>query len=533
MRRGSVHDSTSRQRQLIDALLDERAYPHDVQSIELLETHISWVLLTGRFAYKIKKAIKLEFLDFSTLEQRKFYCDEELRLNRRWAPRVYLDVVPIAERGGRPRLGDNDDNVIEHALKMRQFPQSARLDNQLEAGKLDYADMRALAETIAAYHDAAPRIGFESAAVAIAQISGPVAENYPPIRPLADRRDLDRIESWTGQQLDALQTDFVERHERGFVRECHGDLHLANLVRLDEGIVPFDCVEFSPALRNIDVLSDIAFLFMDLVARERSDLAYTLINRYLECTGDYAGMGIFGLYVVYHCMIRAKVAAIRHEERDEDAGRAHDMAELGHYIDEALRWIERPRPTLIAMHGFSGSGKTWLSSRLMTALPAVRIRSDVERKRNLDLDETASTDSEPGAGAYTVSARRSIYQRLMELAEGLLATGVNVIIDASFLARADRDLAAALAGRAGTAFVVVDTTAARDVLSKRLTDRAAAPGDASEADVGILDYQADTADEFDADESYRTLHVTTDADIKIRTLAAQILDMSARIGPGK
>ena len=173
----------------------------------------------------------------------------------------------------------------------------------------------------------------------------------------------------------------MQRQRDGFVRECHGDLHLRNLVRLPSGIVAFDCVEFSTELRNIDVISDVSFLVMDLVARGRQDLAYLFINRYLECTGDYAGMSVFGLYYVYHALIRAKVAAIRSVERTDETGRQHDLEEMAHCCAVARRWSESRTPLLIVMHGFSGSGKTTLSETLMSRLPAIRVRSDIERKR--------------------------------------------------------------------------------------------------------------------------------------------------------
>ena len=166
------------------------------------------------------------------------------------------------------------------------------------------------------------------------------------------------VQEWTAASLRDLERTLIDRHRNGFTRECHGDLHLANLVRLKSGIVAFDCVEFSAALRNIDVISDVAFLAMDLVACARQDLAGILVNRYLECTGDYSGMSVFGLYFVYHSMIRAKIASVRSGERQNAEGRAEDIAQLKHYLAVAIRWIKRPRPVLVGMHGLAGAGKT-------------------------------------------------------------------------------------------------------------------------------------------------------------------------------
>jgi len=494
------------------SLLKPEAYSHPVATLELIETHISWVILTGTLAYKIKKSVKLDFLDFSTLRQRRHYCEEELRLNRRMAPELYLDVVPICGSEKSPQVG-GEGRAIEYALKMHQFPQSAQLDKQLDAGLLNENDMLDLAETIAIYHRDALRLDFVSDQETVKQISTPQLDNFLPIDLVTDMRITRRVRAWTIQSLLDLERTLVERHKNGFVRECHGDLHLANLVRLPSGIVAFDCVEFSPALRNIDVISDVAFLAMDLVARARQDLAAIFVNRYLECTGDYSGMSAFGLYLVYHCMIRAKVAAVRSGERQKAAGRAHDVAQLKHYLAVAIRWIKRPLPIVVGMHGFSGSGKTWLSTQLLSELPAIRVRSDIERKRLLRLAETASSKSQPGGGAYTARARAGVYEVMMEVIDGLVEAGFSVIADASFLMRTDRQLLEAVANRNNVAMVWIDASADNDELVRRLQHRTAVRDDASEADTEVLGYQYRHADPLTEEELKHTVFVVTDRQV--------------------
>jgi hypothetical protein len=321
---------------------------------------------------------------------------------------------------------------------------------------------------------------------------------------------LTRVQKWTADSLRDLKPTLIQRRKDGFVRECHGDLHLANLVRLSNGIVAFDCVEFSAELRNIDVMSDIAFLVMDLVARARQDLGYVCLNRYLERTGDYSGLDVFGLYFVYHCMIRAKVAAIRSAERTKAEDREQDIAEVKHNLAVAARWIEARRRWLIAMHGYSGSGKTWVSSLLLSQLPAIRVRSDIERKRLAGLDETAGSDSKPGAGIYTDRARGDVYATLIDIAEGLLEAGFNVIIDASFLGQADRKLPAALAGRQGVCFAFVSTSADEAELLRRLQERAKSSKGASEADVDVLQFQFRHSEPLNSGERKKTVFVGTD-----------------------
>ncbi len=513
------------QADLVRALSTGAGFPQAVDEVEVIETHISWVFLAGDYAYKMKKAIRLNFLDFTGLDRRRRMCDIELTLNRRWAPELYLNVLPVAGDCERPVVG-GDGEAIEYLLRMRRFPQSARLDRQLETGRLGTDDMHELAVSVAALHEQATPVAFVSVDDTHRRVIKPINDNYPHVERVADADDLAKIRDWTAKEVDKRNEMLMARHREGFMRECHGDLHLANLVRLDERIAAFDCIEFEPELREIDVVSDLSFLVMDLAARGRPDLGYVFLNRYLELTGDYDGMCLLDLYVVYHCMIRAKVAAIRHAERDDDVGRAEDVAEVRRYSELALRWIDRPAPMLVAMHGYSGSGKSWLSSRLLHALPAVRLRTDTERKRLLGLAETGATGSDVDQGAYTAGARLAVYERLLETARRLLDCGRNVIVDASLLRRAFRDRVRELADGAGVPFVIVSTTASDDELDRRLERRERKGRDPSEADRSVLAAQQASADPLDAREQARTVVVATDTDVDVRLLVARLRDLA-------
>lgn len=516
----------SQQSPLIASLLKPDAYLHPTESIELLETHISWVILTGTYAYKIKKPVNLGFVDFSTLPKRKFFCEEELRLNGRLAPMLYLDVVPICGSVERPVVGGTG-SAIEYAVKMLQFPQSAQLDKQLNAGLLSEGDMEALAETIARYHQDAEVVAFEGAGEALELAGAPMRDNFIPIEQSVDMRTVRLIRAWTEDSLKQCEQALIERHKNGFIRECHGDLHLANLVRLPEAIVAFDCIEFNPDLRAIDVISDIAFLAMDLVARARQDLAAIVLNRYLERSGDYAGMAVFGLYFVYHAMIRAKVAAVRSQEIADTVEREHELEQLKHYLAVALRWIKRPKPLLIATHGFSGSGKTWLSGQLISQIPAIRVRSDIERKRMQGLKERARTRAKPGEGAYSDRARRQVYENLMVIVRELLTAGYTVIADASFLKREDRQLLEAEAVRCDVPLVIVHAHASDKELNRRLRERDASGSDASEATVDVLAYQREHADALSDEERARTVCIATDSAIEMDAIIKAIKRASA------
>jgi len=491
---------------LVSSLQRAAAYPHPVTEFQLKDTHISWVVLTGQYAYKIKKALRLEFLDFSTLELRRYFCEEELRLNRRWAPELYLDVVPIRGTPERPTLtGDGDP--IEYAVKMLQFEQASQLDRQLALERLTVDDMLNLAETIHGYHVQADVAPPEAADDVMRTVSAPMFDNFGPLAAVADSTDLERLRSWTTRSLEQLRGTLVDRQHSGFVRECHGDLHLTNLVRLPSGIVPYDCVEFSAELRTMDVLSDLSFLFMDFLSRGRDDLAYVLVNRYLEKSGDYAGMSVFGLYVVYHCLIRAKVAAIRNTERS--------LKELGKRLATATGWLDRPAPVLVLMHGLSASGKTWLSSKLLAQLPAIRVRSDIERKRMHGVGELESSTSGVGEGIYTETATADLYRHMLSMARTLLQADFNVILDAAFLQKEWRAEARGLAAEQGAGFAILETTTADDELAKRLRERAQGKSEASEADLEVLDYQKRHVEPLDEQERNGCISVETGEELDV------------------
>ena len=515
-------ESVEREKVLVRSLLQARAYAHPVENVRVLDTHISWVLLTGDFAYKIKKPIRLAFLDYSTLAKRKHCCELELQLNRRWAPDIYLDVVPICGSFEEPIVG-GEGAPIEYAVKMVQFPQSAQFDSQLAAGLLVNKDMVDLAETVARVHAAVPVYGALSGAAFLAAVRKAMLDNFDYLQKSASEDDVRRLEAWTRQSLDEHGELVTARYDAGRVRECHGDLHLRNLVRLPSGVTPYDCVEFSVELRNIDVISDVSFLVMDLVARGEQRLAYAFINRYLECSGDYEGVALLGLYLVYHALIRAKIAVIRSIERSHDTARRHDEREAAHYCAVARRWVDADAPRLIIMHGYSGSGKTWLSRQLMLRLPAIRVRSDIERKRMQGLQETERTGAAPGQGMYGPDVSAGVYERLDGLARTILEARHNVIVDAAFLDRTERDRIRDLAGRVGSEFAIVSARAAHEKLELRVEDRHRSGSDPSDANIDVLRYEFDHADPLGDDERDRVVEVATDRPVDIDSVCTSLM----------
>jgi hypothetical protein len=489
---------------MIRGLKDPAAFPHTVQEVRVIETHISWVILTGEFVYKIKKPASLGFLDFSTLERRKFFCEEEVRLNRRTAPELYLDVVPIGEAPDGLRIGT--EPAIEYAVRMRQFPSDARLDQRLEAGQLAPEDMRDLAGMLARFHQALPPREHIDPALAAAKAIRPARKNFSHLHPELfgddSRQVLANIEAWTRQQSTMLEPVFEARARNGFIRECHGDLHLSNLVELEGRIVLFDCIEFNPELRWIDTASDIAFLVMDLMAHERADLAYAFLSAWLEENGDYDGLEVLHFYLVYRCMVRVIVASIQFTQTHEGAAASDQPIDALRYLELARLLVQAPVPRLILMHGLSGSGKTWLSERLVPILPAIRVRSDLERKRLHDKLDTET-------GLYGREATESTYQLLLRHCETGLQAGFDMIADATFLRRRHRHLFLDLAERLDVQPVILDCAAPVATLQSRIRQRAAEQKDASDADLAVLQQQLEDHDELDKREHRFVIPVAT------------------------
>ncbi len=502
-------DSSSHSR-LLQALQDPALYPHPVSGFQLLETHISSVLLTGEYAYKIKKPLDLGFLDFSTLERRRRFCAEELRLNRRLAPDLYLESVPITGSPGAPALGGAGE-PFEYAVKMRQFDQSALLDGLLARGELPPERMDELAATVAGFHagiaTADPGSDFGTPEVAYF----PVGQNFDQIRPLLhaaeDLAQLDRLQAWAEGEYAARREAMAARKADGFIRECHGDLHLGNMALIGDRVTPFDCIEFNDHLRWIDVVSEVAFLTMDLMDRGRPDYAARFLNGYLERTGDYGGLALLRFYRAYRAMVRAKVSVIRLAQPDVPADeQATVRAKYRGYADLAEALGRPGRPALIITHGVSGSGKTTLSQGLVEQLGAVRVRSDVERKRLFGLEAGARTKSALGGGLYTAEATLDTYRHLARLAESILDAGYPALVDATFLKADQRRLFAELAGRLGVPFVILDCAAGEDTLRRWVSERAARGGDASEADLEVLEHQLGSREPLDENERARSVH---------------------------
>ena len=481
-----------RQQQLVHALCASGIFTHRPR---ISETHISWVLLTGRDAYKIKKAVDLGFLDFSTLALRRFYCSEELRLNRRLAPDLYLDLVAIAGSPEEPVLSPESDPgmvrqpAIEYAVHMRRFSQSAMMDRMLARGLVSPAHIDRLASVIAGFHQALPPAEADSPFCATAEIESAAEQNFAPLPQFLsapeDLAMLKAVHEASAQEFAGCESLFRQRAKAGMVRECHGDLHLGNIVLLDDVPTPFDCIEFSAALRWIDVISETSFAVMDLLRRGHPQLAWRLLNAYLEITGDFSGVGVLRFYLGYRAMVRAKIAAIRAGQRGARLKREIKSC-LG-YLRLAHGCLTRRRAAVIITHGLPGCGKSTVAQIALERLGAIRIRSDVERKRLFGLTPLDNSKTLLDADIYSQDATQRTYARLRELAHVILAAGYTVIVDAAFILRSEREIFRSLAHELNVPFVIASVQTDAALLSERLIQRSKRRNDPSEADIDVLE----------------------------------------------
>lgn len=493
---------------LIAALRDPGCYPHPVAQIEILETHISWVVLTGRYAYKIKKPVNLGFLDFTTLEKRAFYCREELRLNRRLAPALYLEVVGIGGSPEHPRVGGSE--AIEYAVRMTQFGQDQLASRLLNNGKLMPQHIEQLAQIIAAFHQQAARAESGSRFGSLQSITSQALQNFDQIAALAgaaeDRTALDDLRAWTEHELAARRDSIAMRLSSGWVRDCHGDLHLGNIALIDGEITPFDCIEFNAELRWNDVASEVAFLAMDFIDRDRPDFAFLFLNGYLECIGDYGAVGMLRFYLVYRAMVRAKIHWLRaHQPQVSDAEHLRLLAAYRDYLNLAKGFTLRRTPALIIMHGLSGSGKSVVSHALLQAAGTIRIRSDVERKRLHDMATLERPALGVASGIYAENATRRVYRHLAQIAREIIAAGYSVILDGAFLKRWQRELMRDLARELESPFMIIGLKAPESVLSERITHRSDGGHDASDAGLAVLSHQISSRDPIADDERSCTI----------------------------
>lgn len=481
------------QTQIIQAMSQPAFYPHGAAQIERIETHISTVFLAGDYAYKVKKSVNFGFLDFSTLALRQQYCQEELRLNQRLAPDLYLAIDAIYYDGTHFNL-TGEGEVVEYAIRMQRFNRQLQFDNQLSHGALELKDIEALAEFVADFHNRTPSAPQDSHYGNYKSIVSPMRQNFEQIRSLTDEPDIHRkvekIERWTKKFAKRGKSNLKARKASGFIKECHGDMHLSNITHWQGQPMIFDGIEFNPDLYWIDTINEIAFLTMDLDKRGAYHLSHHFLNVYLERTGDYEGIMLLRFYQAYRALVRAKVCALSaHNCHLSKAEANTHWKACRDYLKLAKRYTKTTKPMLCITHGVSGSGKSTLAQEAVDELGFIRLRSDVERKRLAGIDSQDRSHSGLESGLYTPEMTEATYTQLVELSRLLLQNNFSVVVDATFLTRQNRAPFQELAAELGCHFLILCTETTLSVLESRIQERLQAGIDPSEANLSVLSRQ--------------------------------------------
>ena len=508
-------------------------------SVDLIETHISYVFLANSVVYKIKKAVDFGFLDYSTLEKRKHYCNIEITLNRRLAPELYIGVVAICRdiKSGGVVLADavnNDFEVIEYAVKMHRFEQASILTlwMQTQLALVRETQFSLIGSRIAEFHLTTPKLEAQSKSVFGKEesVRFAVEQNFQQVLRLifedSDKKRLKCLLEWSEGELKRHSSLFEQRFVDGFVRECHGDLHTGNIAIIDDKPLLFDCIEFNDQFRCIDVMSEVAFLVMDLESMDASKEAMDVLNAYLFKTGDYAGLQLLIFYKVYRAMVRAKVAILRLAQEGVSApDRLAALEAYRRYIDLAMSYIQTTVPGLIMTHGVSGTGKTTAARYLSRGWPGIHLRADVERKRMFGLKEFESS-KQRGLDIYTPLATTQTFERLRDIVSLLLEERINVVLDSTFLHFSVRQRFFSLAeAKSGTVHIVSCQLNA-ETLRQRLMLREEAKDDASEANVFIMEQQLGEEEPLTKDEQRNAYFV--DMEDGAEALAAVLKAMRLR-----
>jgi uncharacterized protein len=494
---------------LIQQMLTPDFYPHLVtMPIQLMQTHASYVLLTGEFAYKLKKPVNFGFLDYSTVDKRQHFCNEEIRLNQRGAKELYLEVVAIGKQGNNYYLG-NDGEIVDYAVKMVQFPQEILLSNMFEAGTMTIEQIEAMGAVVAQFHANAQTNEYISSFGEVAQIRQSIDDNYRHTEPyigLAQTQpQFTQTKAYTDRFLLERDILFNERRTGGFIRECHGDLHLRNICQWQSKILLFDCIEFNEPFRYVDTMYDIAFAVMDLEARGRKDFANRFLNTYAEQTGDWEGLQVLPFYLSRQAYVRAKVTSfLLDDPAISETDRQAAAKTAGDYYHQAWAYTQNTStPKLIMLSGLSGAGKSTLGKRMAMELGGIHLRSDAVRKHLGGISLLSKGD----ASLYTPEMTARTYQRVLELGAKLALQGLTVIFDAKYDRRELRAAVINLAADRGIPLQIIHCTAPLAILRDRLAHRT---GDIADATVDLLASQQAAWEDFTpAERGYVTTIDTT------------------------
>ncbi len=496
--------------EMVQALLAPETYPERPAVVELVQTQMSFVFLAGDYVYKIKKPVDLGYLDYTTLQKRRHFCEQEVTLNRRLCPDAYLGVVPVTEREGGYRLG-GEGVAVEYAVKMRRLPREGMLDVMLAGEKVTEAMMAAVAEKLAGFH---ARAETSSAIIAFGRIDAITRntdENFAQTEKYVGqtlaRETYDRIKSYTEGFIQENERLFDKRVADGRIRDCHGDLHAAHVCFTD-GICIYDCIEFNDRFRYSDIAAEVAFLAMDLDHYGRADLSRRFVDTYIDKSGDAELKELLKFYQGYRAYVRGKVACFQLD--DPYIARAEKERIRGvatGYFDLSVAYT-RKRPLLVITVGLVGTGKSALARTLAGRFGLAVISSDVTRKRLAGIPPTEHRFEEFHSGIYSADFNRLTYDTMFTTAVELLGKGTPVILDAAFLRAGERERAQEIARAAGADFLIIecrlDEAAIQERLARRLVE-----GSVSDGRPEVLEFQRGIFEPVTADNPAEHLVIDT------------------------
>ena len=479
----------SRPPALVKALLKPEVYPHNPQKVELVQTQMSFVFLTGDYVYKVKKPVDLGYLDYTTLEKRRFFCHQELELNRRLCPEIYLEVVPIVRSKGQIRIG-GEGETIEYAVKMRQLPREQMMDSLLPLNRVTEEMVVNVAEKLAAFHDKARTSPEISAFGELDAITTNTEENFIQTERYIDisipSQKYHHIKAYTDNFVESNKSLFHRRVKNGRIKDCHGDLHAAHIC-FSDGIHIYDCIEFNDRFRYGDVASEVAFLAMDLDRYQRADLSQAFVNAYVRLSQDKELPQLLNFYKCYRAYVRGKVESFKLDDPYISEKEASLTAAQG-YFNLAYRYTKE-KPLLLITAGLVGTGKTAVAQTLGRSLGLTVISSDVTRKELAGISPTEHRFEQFEGGIYSEDFSRKTYDEMFAQASKLLSRGQSVILDASFKKRPDRLRARSLAEEAKADFAVIECILDEDTVKSRLEQRLKKEGSVSDGRWEIFESQ--------------------------------------------
>lgn len=511
-------------------LNDPQSYPHKPAAVELVQTHISYVFIAGDMVYKIKKPVNFGFLDFTSLEKRKFYCEEELRLNKRLAPSVYIDVLPLSLNAGGKITWGSGENIIDYAVRMKKLPQEKMLKTLLARGLAGEKTMDAVARKIAAFHRTAETGGRIDAMGGIDTIRHNHEENFAQtqkyINSTISAYQYDFIKDYVIKFLEKKKPLLEKRITESRIRDCHGDLHLEHICVDNEEIIIFDCIEFNERFRFADVAAEVAFLTMDLDFNNYTEQSEFFAESYLNHAKDNDMPLLLNFYRCYYAYVRGKVISFRLDQKEIPAEERTAITQTAkRYFDLAYKYAARlEEPVLILTAGLMGSGKSYQARNIAQMLQAEVIRTDVLRKELLNINPTDRHHVGFGEEIYSDEVSRRTYGRAYELAAAMIKAGRPVIIDASFKSRPERHRAALLAGDLNVPFYMIECTCCDEVVKTRLDRRAQEKDNASDGRWEIYAAQKNDFDEINEIPADRHFKIDTaeNAEIQRREVLRKI-----------